>query len=99
MFYEFEVVTLFRTIGVVGFAVHVGIYALLSWRIIGGDSLAFFAGNTVAAALILGSNVGAFHTGWVLVQIAFVALGMGTMILIFLSQNRADRTAPCDRSI
>ena len=87
MFYEFEVVTFFRTIGVVGFAVYVGIYALLSWRIIGGDSLAFFAGNTVAAALVLLSNFGEFNLASVLIQIFFIIIGMSAMILRFLEDT------------
>jgi len=77
---EYEIVLLFRAIGVLGVAVYVGTYALLSWRVLDGDSVAFFAGNTVAAALVLLSNIGVFSLASVLIQIFFIALGFSAMI-------------------
>ncbi len=87
MFGEYEIVQLFRAIGVVGFLVYVGTYALLSWRILKGDSVAFFAGNTVAAALVLASNFGEFNLVLVLIQIFFIFLGLSAMILRFLEST------------
>ena len=87
VFGEYEIVFLFRTIGVFGFAVYVGTYALLAWRVFDGDSVAFFAGNTVAAALVLASNFGEFKLAIVLIQIFFIALGLCAMILRFLEET------------
>lgn len=89
---EYEIVLLFRAIGVFGFMVYVLTYALISWRIIDGDSLVFFGGNTVAAVLVLTSNFGEFNLASVLTQIFFIAIGLSAMILRFL-----EATAPVHR--
>lgn len=87
MLSEGEIVLLFRAIGVLGVTVFVGTYALLLKRVISGDSVAFFAGNTVAAALVLSSNLGAFNLTSVLIQIGLIALCLCTMILRFLEDT------------
>ncbi len=89
MLNEYEIVMLFRTIGVVGFAVYVGTYALLSMRVLTGDSVAFFAGNTVAATLVLMSNFGEFNLASVLIQIFFITIGLGAMIFRFVEDSAA----------
>ena len=81
--YEYLVLSPSHAIGCVGFMIFVGVHILLNSRKIGGDGLAFFAGNTVAAALVLASNFGGVHLGWLLVQIAFVTLAMTAMIVRF----------------
>ena len=85
MLYEYMAISPFHGLGLLGFTIFVGVHALLNWRIIGGDGLAFFAGNTVAAALVLASNFGEFHLLWVLAQIALIALTMTAMIARFLT--------------
>ncbi|MDJ0637558.1 MAG: hypothetical protein QNJ20_01890 [Paracoccaceae bacterium] len=90
---EFDIVIVFRAIGVFGFAVYVGVYALLSWRLIGGDSLVYFAGNTVAAALVLTSNIGEFNMASVLIQIFFIAIGMTAMILRLMAESEPIESA------
>ncbi len=90
---EFDIVIVFRAIGVFGFAVYVGVYALLSWRLIGGDSLVYFAGNTVAAALGLTSNIGEFNMASVLIQIFFIAIGMTAMILRLMAESEPIESA------
>lgn len=91
MYGEFDIVWMFRMIGVFGCLVYVGIYALLSWRVIGGDSLLFFAGNTVAAALVLASNLGEFNLASVLLQMFFIFIGLSAMILRFMDTAKAAR--------
>ncbi len=90
---EFDIVIMFRAIGVFGFVVYVGVYALLSWRLIGGDSLVYFAGNTVAAALVLMSNIGGFNMASVLIQIFFIAIGMTAMILRLMAESEPIESA------
>ncbi len=84
---EGEVVLLFRMIGVLGVSVFVGTYALLFRRVITGDSVAFLAGNTVAAVLVLTSNFAAFHLVSVIAQIVLIAVCLCTMILLFLEDT------------
>ena len=52
-----------------------------------GDSLIFFSGNTIAAALVLISNVSEFNLASVLIQIFFITIGMSAMILRFLEDT------------
>ncbi|MEM6387663.1 MAG: hypothetical protein AAF718_15655 [Pseudomonadota bacterium] len=87
MLSEIEPVSLFRVVGVFGFSVYVATYALVSVRVLSGDSLAFFAGNTVAATLVLMSNFGEFNLASVLIQIFFIAIGLCAMILRFLEDT------------
>ncbi len=84
---EGEIVLLFRTIGVLGVTVFAVTYALLFKRVISGDSVAFFAGNTVAAALVLTSNASSFNLTSVLIQIGLIALCLCAMILRFLDET------------
>lgn len=81
--YEYLDLSLHHAIGLFGFSIFVGVHILLNSRKIGGDGLAFFAGNTVAAALVLASNFGGFHLGWVLAQIGLITLAMTAMIAQF----------------
>ncbi len=81
--YEYLALSPHHAIGLVGFSIFVGVHILLNSRKIGGDGLAFFAGNTVAAALVLASNFGGFHLGWVLAQIGLIAFAMTAMIARF----------------
>ncbi len=82
--YEYLSLSPHHAIGLVGFAIFVGVQILLNSRKIGGDGLVFFAGNTVAAALVLASNFGGFHLVWVLAQIVLIACAMTAMIVQFL---------------
>lgn len=87
MFGEFDVASVFQALGVVGIGLYVVSHALLLGRMIGGDSLVFFTGNTVAAALLLASNLGGFDLTALLVQIAVIAAGFGLMILLLVAET------------
>ena len=87
MFGEYETAPVFQALGGAGIGIYFGTCVLLLKRAIGGDSLAYFAGNTVAAVLLLLSNIGAFDLTAVLVQIALIAAGFGLMILVFLIET------------
>ena len=87
MFGEFETASVFQALAGLGIGIFAGTYALFALRRIGGDSLAYFAGNSVAAALLLASNLGGFDLGRMLLQIALIALAFGAMILAFLSET------------
>jgi len=80
---EYEIILICRMIGVVGVAVYVGTCALLYWRVFDGGSVAFFAGNTAAAALVLASNMAGFHIAWLMAQIVLIAIAMTAMIALF----------------
>jgi len=87
---EFEMTSVFQAFGVIGIGIYVVSHGLLLGRMIGGDSLVFFAGNTVAAALLLVSNLGGFDLTAMLVQVALIAAGFGLMILLLVAES--DRT-------
>lgn len=89
---EYEVALFFRAIGVLGVAVYVGTYALLSRRILDGDSVAFFAGNTVAAALVLTSNFGEFNLASVMAQVFFIVIGFTAMMKRFQEDTARAKT-------
>lgn len=84
---DLDINMIFRAAGLIGFATYVLVYALVGWRVLRGDSLFFFAGNTVAAALVLISNVSEFNLASVLIQIFFIIIGMSAMILRFLEDT------------
>jgi hypothetical protein len=88
---EFEAASVFQALGVIGIGIYAGTCALLLLRRIGGDSLAYFAGNAVAAALLLASNLGGFDLTRMLIQIAVIALAFAAMILAFLAETGAAR--------
>lgn len=83
MEYQFWAAAPFQVLGLLGLAVFVGVHALRIRRIIGGDGLIFFSGNTVAAALVLASNFGSTHVLWLLTQIVLIAIALTVMIAIF----------------
>ena len=89
--YEFLPLSMFDALGVLGVAMFVGFQALVHWRIMGGDGLAFFAGNTFAAALVLISNFGDVHPVWLPLQLAFIALAMLAMIARFFARPSRPR--------
>lgn len=80
---EYLAVLPFQAIGLLGLGVFVGVHALLYLRILSGGGLIFFSGNTVAAALILASNLGGAPLLWVLLQIIFIAMALIAMIALF----------------
>lgn len=83
MFHEYLPISPFDILGVLGVMVFAGVQVLFNRRIIGGDGLAFFAGNTVAAALVLASNLDGLHLPWFLAQFALVVLALLVMIARF----------------
>lgn len=83
MGYEFPVFLPFQALGLLGLVVFVGVHALLYLRIIGGGGLIFFSGNTVAAALVLASNLGGVPVVWLLAQIVLIAAVLLAMIALF----------------
>lgn len=87
---ELDANLIFRAAGLTGFATYVIVYAMVGWRVLSGDSLLFFFGNTVAAALVLISNVSEFNLASVLIQIFFITIGMSAMILRFLEDTQPD---------
>ena len=83
MFYEYLPISPFDFLGLLGVLVFFGVQVLFSRRIIGGDGLAFFAGNTVAAALVLASNLDGLYLPLFLAQIILIVLAMLMMIARF----------------
>lgn len=73
--------TIFRIIGVVGVALYVTNYSLLSSRVINSDSLGFFAINTLAAAFVLASNYVEFNPASVMIQVFWIGIGFKAITL------------------
>ena len=80
---EIETLTFYRAAGLSGFGLYVVVYASLGWRLISGDSLSYFAGNTLAALLVLISNMGEFNLASVLIQVFFILIGTSAIFLRF----------------
>lgn len=84
---EYDIVLACRTVGLLGVAVFVGTYALLYWRVLDGGSVAFFAGNTAAAALVLASNLAGVHVVWLMIQLLLIVIVMTAMIALFFEHR------------
>lgn len=71
----FDLETVLRIIGVIGVALYVANYSLLSSRIVNSDSLGFFAMNTLAASFVLVSNYVEFNLASVMIQVFWIGIG------------------------
>ncbi len=84
MFGEYEAMSVFQALEVVGVGVFFATYALLVGRAFGGDSLVYFIGNAVAAVLFLAASAGNYDVADMLARMAAVAVGFALMIGVFL---------------
>ena len=62
--------------GLAGFGVYVAAYALVQFGVFTGNSLAYTAANTVAAALVLVSLIADFNLASALIQITWITIGV-----------------------
>lgn len=73
--------TLFEVIGVLGFALYVMNYTLLTTRRINGNSVRYFAVNFVAASCVLVGLTSSFNLASALIQIFWVVLSVLGMLV------------------
>lgn len=92
MFGEIEALNLPEAIWLLGVIVYVATYSFLCARVLTGDSLVFFGGNILSAALVLVSNVGEFTPFSVLLHLVLMAIGFCAMLLCFF-----DAPVPSER--
>lgn len=84
---------IFRAIGLCGFFLYVGVYAALSFRLVTGDCLSYFVGNTAAASLVLIGLSHEFNLASALIQVFWISIGIAAIVLRLLrraSDRRAD---------
>ena len=80
-FFSFSTDDIYRVIGIAGFVAYVANYAALSFRLVSGDSIVYFAGNTLAATLVLISLTTDFNMASVLIQVFWIGIGLGAILL------------------
>jgi len=72
--------SIFELLGVFGFFLYVMNYTLLTFRVLTGDSLAYFSTNFCAASLVLIGLTNSFNLAAALVQIFWIC--MSTLAII-----------------
>ena len=72
-----------RIIGVMGFLTYVLNYAALGLRFVTGDSSLYFAGNTLAATLVLISLSADFNLASAMIQVFWIGIGLFAIALRF----------------
>ena len=66
-----------QAIGILGFVIYVGGFLLVQARLMCGNGLWFPASKVVAALCVICSLSEAFNLATLLVQISFIAIGLG----------------------
>ncbi|WP_420328252.1 CBU_0592 family membrane protein [Mameliella sp.] len=83
---------IFLAIGLCGFFLYVGVYAALSFRVVTGDCLSYFVGNTAAASLVLIGLSHEFNLASALIQAFWICIGIAAIVLRLL-RRASDRRA------
>ncbi|WP_299546907.1 hypothetical protein [uncultured Tateyamaria sp.] len=81
----------YEVIGILGFALYVTNYSLLTTRCLSSDCLAYFSINLVAASCVLLGLVASFNLASALLQIFWVAM---SIIGIFVRLRHRGTSAP-----
>lgn len=74
-------------LGVAGFFLYVLNYTLLTFRILTGDSLTYFAINFCAASFVLAGLMNSFNLAAALVQIFWICMSTLAIILRLVRRN------------
>ncbi|GGX65212.1 hypothetical protein GCM10007385_37930 [Tateyamaria omphalii] len=82
-----ETMHIYEVIGILGFALYVINYGLLTTRCLSGDCLTYFAINLIAASCVLLGLMASFNLASALIQIFWVAMSI-IGILIRLRRRR-----------
>ncbi|MEM9580852.1 MAG: hypothetical protein AAF891_09205 [Pseudomonadota bacterium] len=67
---------IFQIIGVIGFALYVGNYLLLTFDILRSDTIAYFALNLVASSFVLVSLTHSFNLASLLIQLFWIGISV-----------------------
>lgn len=74
--FQLETGNIYRALGLLGFGFYALMYVLLTWRYVDGDSVIYFAGNTVGAALTLCSVLADYNLTTVLISVFWILIGV-----------------------
>lgn len=74
-------------LGVAGFFLYVLNYTLLTFRVLTGDSLTYFAINFCAASFVLAGLMNSFNLAAALVQIFWICMSTLAIILRLVRRN------------
>ena len=74
---------IFEIIGIIGFALYVLNYMLLTLRYLNGHNLSYFVLNLAAAAFVLVGLIGSFNLASALIQVFWVVISFVGIILRF----------------
>ena len=78
---------IFELLGLVGFFLYVLNYTLLTFRVLNGDSLTYFAINFCAASLVLVGLSSSFNLAAAMVQIFWICMSTLAIILRLGQRN------------
>ncbi len=79
--------SLVELIGVAGFFLYVLNYTLLTFRVLSGDSLTYFAINFCAASFVLAGLMNSFNLAAAMVQIFWICMSTLAIILRLVRRN------------
>ncbi len=82
---------IFELLGVVGFFLYVLNYTLLTFRVLTGDSLTYFAINFCAASFVLIGLTNSFNLAAAMVQIFWICMSTLAIILRLIRRNPSVR--------
>jgi hypothetical protein len=83
----------YRLVGIVGFLAYVMTYAALSFRWVTGECTIYFAGNTIAASLVLISLMHDFNMASALIQVFWICIGVGAIWLRLCGTRRRTKVS------
>ncbi|WP_299043635.1 hypothetical protein [uncultured Tateyamaria sp.] len=82
-----ETMHIYEVVGILGFALYVMNYGLLTTRCLSGDCLTYFTINLIAASCVLLGLMASFNLASALIQVFWVAMSI-VGILIRLRRRR-----------
>ncbi len=89
-----ELTTVYEAIGVIGFILYVGNYALLTFNKLNSEDAMYFILNWVAATCVLIGLMSSFNLASALIQVFWIAISSwGIFIRFSRRSGTADRTA------
>lgn len=93
MFAQLAQATLYDWIGFTGFLFYVINYTLLSFRVLSGDSVRYYAINFTAASMVLFSLGASFNLASALIQVFWIVLSVIAITIRLGRRNGANRAA------
>lgn len=78
-----------EVIGVIGFAIYVGNYALLTFRFFSSDDLMYFFINLIAASCVLVGLAHSFNLASALIQLFWIVISAAAIVVRLMHWHRS----------